>query len=180
MLREAVAEGTELGKEAAKVMAAGGLVSDDIMVGLIRDRLKKPDAKNGYILDGFPRTVVQAEKLDAIVSGNGQEGLRVLQLLVPDESIVRRIILRRTCSQCGAIYHLENQPPVKEGVCDRDGAALTARQDDTEEAVRKRLDAYHKQTAPVADYYNKKQLLKTVDGIGPVDTVFERIEKSLA
>jgi adenylate kinase len=180
MLREAVAEGTELGKEAAKVMAAGGLVSDDIMVGLIRDRLKKPDAKNGYILDGFPRTVVQAEKLDAIVSGNGQEGLRVLQLLVPDESIVRRIILRRTCSQCGAIYHLENQPPAKDGVCDRDGAALTARQDDTEEAVRKRLDAYHKQTAPVADYYKSKQLLKTVDGIGPVDSVFERIEKSLA
>jgi adenylate kinase len=180
MLREAVAEGSELGKEAAKIMAAGGLMSDDIMVGLIKDRLKKPDAKNGFILDGFPRTVVQAEKLDSIVSGNGQDGLRVVQLLVPDESIVRRIILRRTCSKCGAIYHLENQPPARDNVCDRDGAALTARQDDTEEAVRKRLDAYHRQTAPVASYYKSKKLLREVDGMGPVDSVFERIEKALA
>ena len=180
MLRESVAEGTELGKEAAKIMAAGGLVSDDIMVGLIRDRLKKADAAKGFILDGFPRTVVQAEKLDGIVSGNGQDPLRVLLLLVPDESIVKRIILRRTCSQCGAIYHLENQPPAKEGVCDRCNGSLTARPDDTEEAVRKRLEAYHRQTAPVADYYKSKKLLKTVDGIGPVDQVFERIETSLA
>lgn len=180
MLREAVAEGTELGKEAAKIMAAGALVPDDVMIGMIKERLARPDAKNGFILDGFPRTIVQAEKLDAIVSGNGQEGLRVLQLLVPDESIVKRIVLRRTCPQCGAIYHLENHPPAKDSVCDREGATLTARQDDTEEAVRKRLDAYHRQTAPVATYYKSKKLLKEVDGIGPVDSVFERIEKSLA
>lgn len=180
MLREAVAERTELGKQAEKIMAAGALVSDEIMIGMIKERLAKPDAKNGFILDGFPRTVVQAEKLEAIVSGNGQDPLRVLQLLVPDEAIVKRIILRRTCSQCGAIYHLEHQPPAKEGVCDRCGGALTARPDDTEEAVRKRLEAFHRQTAPVADYYRSKQVLKTVDGIGPVDSVFERIESSLA
>jgi adenylate kinase len=180
MLREAVAEGTELGKEAAKIMAAGALVPDDVMIAMIKERLEKPDAKNGFILDGFPRTIVQAEKLEAIVSGNGQEGLRVLQLLVPDEPIVKRIVQRRTCPQCGAIYHLENHPPAKDNACDRDGAALTARQDDTEEAVRKRLEAYHRQTAPVAAYYKSKKLLKEVDGIGPVDSVFERIEKALA
>ena len=160
-------------------MAAGQLVSDDLMIGIIRDRLAKPDAAKGFILDGFPRTLVQAEKLDGIVSGNGHEGLRVLQLLVPDEAIVNRITRRRTCSQCGAIYHLENQPPAKADVCDRCGGSLIARPDDTEEAVRKRLESFHRQTAPVATYYKSKQLLREVDGIGHVDKVFERIEKSL-
>ena len=179
MLREAVAEGTELGKEAARIMAAGNLVPDDVMIGMIRERLAKADARKGFILDGFPRTIVQAQKLDGLVSGNGNESLRVLQLLVPDEAIVKRIALRRTCSQCGAIYHLENQPPAKDSVCDRCGAEVIARPDDTEEAVRKRLDAFHRQTAPVADYYDAKKLLKKVDGVGPVDSVFERIEKTL-
>ena len=179
ILREAVAEGTELGRKAAPIMAAGQLVPDDLMVGIIQDRLKKPDAAKGFILDGFPRTLVQAEKLDAIVSGNGQKDLRVLQLLVPDDAIVSRITSRRTCSQCGAIYHLENHPPAKAGVCDRCGGSLIARPDDTEEAVRKRLESFHRQTSPVARYYQSKQLLREVDGIGPVDQVFERIEKSL-
>ena len=179
MLREAVAEGTELGRQAAPIMASGALVSDDLMIGIINDRLAKPDAQNGFILDGFPRTVVQAEKLDTIV-GNGNDPLRVLQLLVPDDAIVRRITLRRTCAQCGAIYHLENQPPANDSVCDRCGAEVIARPDDTEEAVRKRLEAFHKQTLPVATYYKSKSSLREVDGIGPVDEVFERIEKSLA
>ena len=179
MLREAVAEGSELGRKAAPIMAAGGLVPDDLMIDIIRERLKKPDAGRGFILDGFPRTVIQAEKLDVIV-GNGNSDLRVVQLLVPDESIVKRIILRRTCAQCGAIYHLENQPPAKTGVCDRDGGALVARPDDTEEAVRKRLEAYHRQTAPVAAHYKARNLLREVDGVGPVDSVFERIEKALS
>jgi adenylate kinase len=179
MLREAVAEGTELGRQAAPIMASGGLVSDDLMVGIIRERLGKGDAGKGFILDGFPRTVVQAEKLDNIV-GNGQGSLRVLQLLVPDEAIVRRITLRRTCAQCGAIYHLENNPPATANVCDRCGAEVIARPDDTEEAVRKRLEAFHRQTLPVATYYKTKSILREVDGIGPVDEVFERIEKSLA
>lgn len=178
MLREAVQDGTELGRQAAPIMALGHLVSDDLMIGIINERLAKPDAERGFILDGFPRTIVQAEKLDNIV-GNGTEPLRVLQLLVPDEAIVRRITLRRTCVQCGAIYHLENNPPANDSVCDRCGAEVIARADDTEEAVRKRLESFHRQTMPVASYYESKNILRKVDGIGPVDEVFERIEKSL-
>lgn len=187
MLREAVAGGTPLGQQAAPIMAAGGLVSDDLMIGIIHERMKKPDAEKGFILDGFPRTVVQAEKLDAMLfsaapggAGNGAEPLRVLQLLVPDDAIVRRITLRRTCAQCGAIYHLENNPPATDSVCDRCGAAVIARPDDTEEAVRKRLESFHRQTMPVATYYKSKNILREVDGVGPLDVVFERIEKSLA
>jgi adenylate kinase len=179
MLREAVADGTDLGRQAAPIMSSGGLVSDDLMIGIINDRLAKADAERGFILDGFPRTIVQAEKLDTIV-GNGTEPLRVLQLLVPDDAIVRRITLRRTCAQCGAIYHLENNPPATDSVCDRCGAEVIARADDTEEAVRKRLESFHRQTMPVATYYKSKSILREVDGIGPVDEVFERIEKSLA
>ena len=178
MLREAVADGTELGQKAAPIMASGGLVPDDLMIGIVNDRVKKQDAQKGFILDGFPRTVVQAEKLDGIV-GNGHDPLRVLQLLVPDDAIVRRIVLRRTCAQCGAIYHLENNPPATDSVCDRCGAAVIARPDDTEEAVRKRLESFHRQTMPVATYYKAKSILREVDGMGPVDVVFERIEKSL-
>jgi adenylate kinase len=178
MLREAVADGTELGRQAAPIMSSGGLVSDDLMIGIINERLAKPDATGGFILDGFPRTIVQAEKLDNIV-GNGTDPLRVLQLLVPDDAIVRRITLRRTCAQCGAIYHLENNPPATDSVCDRCKGAVIARADDTEEAVRKRLESFHRQTMPVAAYYKSKNILREVDGIGPVDEVFERIEKSL-
>lgn len=179
MLREAVSDGTPLGLKAAPIMTAGSLVPDDLMIGIIRERLGKDDARKGFILDGFPRTLVQAEKLDGIVAGNGNADLRVLQLLVPDEAIVKRITLRRTCAQCGAIYHLENQPPANDSVCDRCGAEVIARPDDTEEAVRKRLESFHRQTSPVAAYYKTKKLLKEVDGMGPVDVVFERIQKSL-
>jgi adenylate kinase len=178
MLREAVADGTPLGAQAAPIMAAGALVPDDLMMGIINDRMAKPDAQKGFILDGFPRTLVQAEKLDNIV-GNGGSPLRVLQLLVPDDAIVRRITLRRTCAQCGAIYHLENNPPANDSVCDRCGAEVIARPDDTEEAVRKRLESFHRQTMPVATYYKAKSILREVDGVGPLDVVFERIEKSL-
>src|SRR5229473_1062268 len=191
MLREAIADGTELGRQAAPIMATGALVSDDLMLGIIDERLAKPDAQRGFILDGFPRTLVQAEKLDTIVgnskgnskgngSGNGADGLRVLQLLVPDDAIVERISLRRSCPTCGAIYHLASAPPAVDMVCDRDGAELIARPDDNETAVRKRLEAFHRQTLPVATFYKAKNLLREVDGVGPVDEVFERIEKSLS
>jgi adenylate kinase len=183
MLREAIADGTELGRQAAPIMASGALVSDDLMLGIIDERLAKSDAQRGFILDGFPRTLVQAEKLDTIVgntSGNGVEGLRVLQLLVPDDAIVERISLRRSCPTCGAIYHLASAPPAVDMVCDRDGAELIARPDDNETAVRKRLEAFHRQTLPVATFYKSKNLLREVDGVGPVDQVFERIEKSLS
>jgi adenylate kinase len=183
MLREAIADGTDLGRQAAPIMASGALVSDALMLGIIDERLAKSDAQKGFILDGFPRTLVQAEKLDTIVgktSGNGSEGLRVLQLLVPDDAIVERISLRRSCPTCGAIYHLASAPPAVDMVCDRDGAELIARPDDNEIAVRKRLEAFHRQTLPVATFYKAKNLLREVDGVGPVDQVFERIEKSLS
>ena len=183
MLREAIADGTELGRQAAPIMASGALVSDALMLGIIDERLAKADAQRGFILDGFPRTLVQAEKLDTIVgngAGNGTTGLRVLQLLVPDETIVKRISLRRSCPACGAIYHLESAPPAVDTVCDREGAELIARPDDNETAVRKRLEAFHRQTLPVATFYKSKNLLREVDGVGPVDEVFERIEKSLS
>jgi adenylate kinase len=183
MLREAIADGTELGQKAAPIMASGALVSDELMLGIIDERLAKSDAQRGFILDGFPRTLVQAEKLDTIVAkadGNGADGLRVLQLLVPDDAIVERISLRRSCPTCGAIYHLASAPPAVDMVCDRDGAELIARPDDNETAVRKRLEAFHRQTLPVATFYKAKNLLREVDGVGPVDQVFERIEKSLS
>ena len=179
ILREAIAEGTELGRKAAPVVASGGLVSDELMVGIIKDRLKKSDAQKGFILDGYPRTLVQAEKLDGLV-GNGKGDLRVLQLLVPDDVIVKRIALRRSCPQCGSVYHLETAPPRKDQLCDRDGKELVARPDDTEQAIRKRLDAFRQQTLPVATFYKAKSVLRQVDGVGPVDEVFERIEKSLS
>jgi len=179
MLREAIADGTELGRKAAPIVSSGALVSDDLMLGIVRDRLAKEDAQRGFILDGFPRTLVQAEGLNTIVAGNGRDNLRVLQLLVPDEAIVKRVALRRSCSNCGAIYHLENNPPANDSVCDRCGAEVIARPDDNETAVRKRLDAFHRQTLPVATYYRAKSILREVDGIGPIDEVFERIEKSL-
>ena len=178
MLRDAVTDGSELGRKAAPIMARGDLVPDDLMLGIVRDRLAKGDARRGFILDGFPRTLVQAEGLDRIL-GNGGEPLRVLQLLVPDEAIVRRITLRRTCPQCGAIYHLENNPPATDMVCDRCGAEVVAREDDNEAAVRRRLEKYKKDTLPVAAFYKAKSVLREVDGVGPVDQVFERIEKSL-
>jgi adenylate kinase len=179
MLREAVADDTALGRQAAPIMASGALVPDDLMIGIIDDRLKKSDAGRGFILDGFPRTTVQAEKLDGIV-GNGSDPLRVLQLLVPDDVLVKRTVLRRSCPECGAIYHLESAPPKNDMVCDRDGAALIHRPDDNEEAVRKRLEAFHRQTLPVATFYKAKSVLRTVDGVGSLDEVFERIEESLA
>lgn len=180
ILRQAVKDQTELGQQAAPIMASGGLVPDDLMIGIIGERLEQPDAANGFILDGFPRTVVQAEKLDVLLSGNGNGAVRVLHLLVPDEMIVRRIVARRSCSSCGAIYHLENSPPAKEGVCDKCGSALMARPDDNEGAVRRRLEEFHRQTVPVVSYYEGKNVLQEIDGTAPVAKVFEQIERSLS
>ena len=180
ILREAVREGSELGRKAEPIMKAGGLVPDDLMIGIIRERLAKPDARKGFVLDGFPRTVPQAEKLDALLDeGNGKDRPRVLSLLVPDEVIVRRIAGRRSCPSCGAVYHLESAPPKAAGVCDACGAALVSRPDDNEGSVRKRLEAFHRQTVPVAEFYRAKGWLRDVDGLGSVDEVFERIDENL-
>lgn len=180
ILREAVREGTELGRKAEPIMKSGGLVPDDLMIGIIRERLGKPDARQGFVLDGFPRTVPQAEKLDALLGeGNGKDKPHVVSLLVPDEVIVRRIAARRSCPSCGAVYHLESAPPKVANTCDACGSALVARPDDTEEAVRKRLEAFHRQTMPVAEFYRAKGWLRDVDGLGSVDEVFERIDETL-
>jgi adenylate kinase len=180
ILREAVREGSELGRKAEPIMKAGGLVPDELMIGIIRERLGKGDARKGFVLDGFPRTVPQAEKLDALLSeGNGKDKPHVVSLLVPDDVIVRRIAARRSCPSCGAVYHLESAPPKVANVCDACGSALVARPDDTEEAVRKRLEAFHRQTMPVAEYYRAKGWLRDVDGLGTVDEVFERIDETL-
>jgi adenylate kinase len=161
-------------------MAMGQLVSDDLMIGIIRDRLAKPDATGGYILDGFPRTLQQAEKLDGIMGGNGIGDLRVVQLLVPDEAIVQRIAARRSCGSCGAIYHLISSPSTIADVCDRCGGGLVNRADDTEAAVRKRLDSFRRDTMPVLQFYRDKGTpINEIDGLRPVDEVFEHVMGSL-
>lgn len=179
ILREAVKQGTPLGKQAEPIMTSGGLVPDELMVGMIGERLKRGDSENGFILDGFPRTVAQAEKLDNLLKGNGSSPLRVIHLLVPDDVIVRRIAARRSCPNCGSVYHLENSPPSVEGVCDRCSGELVARPDDTEAAVRTRLEAFQQQTVPVIGFYREKNALNQVDGLGSVESVFERIGQAL-
>lgn len=179
ILREAVRNKTKLGLEAQPIMESGGLVPDDLMIGLIKERLAQPDAAKGCILDGFPRTVPQAEKLDTILAGNGSDKVAVVHLLVPDALIVRRIVARRSCGNCGAVYHLENSPPKQNGVCDKCGSDLVARADDTEDAVITRLEAFRENTEPVIDFYRDKGLLKEIDGDSSVDQVFERVIRAL-
>lgn len=179
ILREAVRNKTTLGLEAQPIMESGGLVPDDLMIGMIKERLAQSDAAKGFILDGFPRTVPQAEKLDTILAGNGSKEVAVVHLLVPDALIVRRIVARRSCGNCGAVYHLENSPPKQDGVCDKCGSKLVARADDTEEAVIKRLEAFRKNTEPVIDFYRQQGHLKQIDGDASVDQVFERVIRAL-
>lgn len=180
ILRGAVKKKTPLGLQAEPIMASGGLVPDDLMIGLIRERFAEADAAKGFILDGFPRTVPQAEKLDTILAGNGSNGVTVVHLLVPDALIVRRIVARRSCGSCGAVYHLENSPPKQAGVCDKCGAELVARPDDTEDAVVRRLDAFRESTAPVIEYYRGKGVVRDIDGNASVDEVFERVIRALS
>ena len=179
LLRHEVVDGTKIGRVAAEYLERGDLVPDDLLFDMLLARVVNAARNGGYVLDGFPRTVGQAEKLENLV-GNGTGGVRVVQLLVPDDVIVKRIALRRSCPQCGAIYHMETAPPRNDQVCDRDGAELIARPDDNEQAVRTRLEAFHRQTLPVATFYKTKSVLRQVDGVGPADQVFERIEKSLS
>ncbi len=179
ILRGAVRDETELGKKAAPIMATGALVPDELMIGIIQERLNQDDASRGFVLDGFPRTVHQAEKLDRLIEGNGSEGLKVLVLSVPDDVIVRRLGGRRSCPDCGASYHIEHSPPAKPGVCDRCGGPVVERKDDSEDAIRTRLEEFRKQTMPVVGYYRDKTAVSEVDGVGSVDEIFERIDESL-
>lgn len=160
MLRAAVSAGTEYGLKAKAAMDSGALVSDDIVIGILKDRIKEPDAQNGFILDGFPRTVPQAEALDAM----GVQIDKVIEIYVPDDKITKRMSGRRVCLNCGATYHVDYKPPVKEGICDSCGKELIIRKDDEPETVLSRLKTYHEQTEPLKDYYGKQGKLKTVEG----------------
>lgn len=160
MIREALKKGTELGVRAKSYMDAGGLVPDEIVIEIIKERLAKSDCKQGFILDGFPRTVPQAVALD----GMGIEIDKVIEIFVPDEKITERMSGRRVCEICGASYHLEYKPPKQAGICDQDGGKLIQRKDDAPETVIERLRVYHEQTEPLKDYYGDKGKLYIVEG----------------
>ena len=175
IFRANIKNGTELGKKAKEYMDQGLLVPDELTCDLVMDRIAQDDAKNGFVLDGFPRTIPQAEALDAALTKIGQSMDYAIDVDVPDENIINRMSGRRACLNCGATYHIVSIPPKKEGVCDTCGNELVLREDDKPETVKKRLDVYHDQTQPLIDYYSGKGILKSVDGTQPMEKVFEDI-----
>ena len=168
IIREAIKNQTEMGKAAREYTEKGALVPDEVVIGIIKDRLAADDCKNGFILDGFPRTVPQAEALDKM----GVNIDLVIDIEVPDEKIIERMTGRRVCAKCGASYHIEYSPPKQEGICDACGAELIQREDDKPETVKNRLAVYHEQTQPLIEYYEKADALRTVDGTKDKDEVF--------
>jgi adenylate kinase len=181
MLRATIASGSELGEKVKGIVESGALVPDDIIVSMIAERIEQPDCARGFILDGFPRTVGQAEALDAMLAEKGTALDRVVEMSVEPDVLVRRISGRYACAKCGAGYHDEFQKPAKEGVCDRCGSTeFSRRADDNAETVRKRLDAYEEQTAPLLPYYREKGLLRSVDAMAPIDEVTREIEDVIA
>ncbi len=179
ILRAAVKEGTPLGTKAKGFMDRGQLVPDEIVIGTIEERLKAKDCAPGFILDGFPRTIPQAEALETILTKTGKRIDHVVNIEVPSEELVRRLTGRRTCKNCGAMFHLLFQPPAKEGICDRCGDSLYQRADDNEETIRTRLKEYEKQTAPLIQQYRGKKLLRSVQGMGGPDQIFDQIARLL-
>ncbi len=179
MFREAVAKGTELGKKAKEYMDRGELVPDEIVIGIVKERLAQPDCEKGFILDGFPRTLKQAEALDDILEEMNKKIDAVININVPDEEIIKRIVYRRTCKNCGAVYNLIYSPPKEDNKCDKCGGELYQRDDDKEETVRERLRVYKEQTQPLIDYYKKKGVLYEVDGTKSIDEVWKEIENIL-
>ncbi len=179
IFRANIKEGTDLGKEAKEYMDKGQLVPDDLTVRILLDRVSKEDCKDGYVLDGFPRTIPQAEVLDTEVAKLGESIDFAIDVDVPDENIIRRMGGRRACLKCGATYHVEHIPPKQEGICDKCGSELVLRDDDKPETVKKRLEVYHKQTQPLIDYYSKQNILRTVDGTQDMNDVFADIVKLL-
>jgi len=175
IFRANIKEGTELGKEAKQYMDKGQLVPDELTVRILLDRVAKEDCKNGYVLDGFPRTIPQAEVLDTEVAKLGDKIDFAIDVDVPDENIIKRMSGRRSCPGCGRTYHIVHIPPKKEGICDDCGKELVLRDDDKPETVKSRLDVYHKQTQPLIDYYSKQNILRTVDGTKDMDDVFTAI-----
>ena len=175
IFRANIKNGTELGKKAKEFMDKGQLVPDELTVQLLLDRVANDDCKNGYVLDGFPRTIPQADVLDSELTKLGDKVDFAINVDVPDENIVRRMSGRRACLKCGATYHIEHIPPKKEGRCDKCGSELVQREDDKPETVQNRLSVYHEQTQPLIDYYDKKNILKTVDGTKDMQEVFSNI-----
>lgn len=175
IFRANIKNGTELGMEAKKYMDQGLLVPDELTVRILLDRVAQDDYKNGYVLDGFPRTIPQAEVLDSELTKLGDHIDYAINVDVPDENIVKRMSGRRACLTCGATYHIEHVPPKKEGICDVCGSELVLRDDDKPETVKNRLNVYHEQTQPLIDFYTEKGVLKTVDGTVPMEEVFAAI-----
>lgn len=174
MLREAVRNGTELGKTAKKYMDAGGLVPNDVIINLMKEKIQSLGKVPGIIFDGFPRTIEQAEALDKELNID-----LALDIDVADDILVKRLTQRRSCPKCNAVYHLTNNPPKKAGICDKCGSALYQRDDDKEETVKKRLETYHKNTEPLIGYYEKAGKLVKIDGVGKIDEIFAKVEKAL-
>ena len=175
IFRANIKNGTELGKKAKSYMDKGQLVPDELTLGLIMDRFKQDDCKNGYVLDGFPRTIPQAEALDAALKAKGEKVDFAIDVDVPDENIVKRMGGRRACVGCGATYHVVYSPTKVEGICDKCGEKLIVRDDDKPETVLNRLEVYHNQTQPLIDYYNEQGILKSVDGTVDMKDVFNAI-----
>jgi adenylate kinase len=180
MLRTNVKEGTDLGREAKKYMDAGDLVPDDLIVAMAAERLQEPDARDGFILDGFPRTVNQAKALEKQLSELGRRITAALLIDVPDEEVVRRLSGRRVCVKSGHNYHLEFDPPKHEGICDQDGSRLVQRDDDKPEVIKTRLGHYHEQTEPVVDYLEEQGLLRRIDGTRDAADVHDHIRAVIA
>ena len=179
IFRMNIKNNTELGQKAKGYMDAGQLVPDELVVDLVVDRIKAKDCMKGFILDGFPRTIPQAEALDYALNNQNEKIDYAINVDVPDENIIKRMSGRRACVGCGATYHLVYNPTKTEGVCDVCGEKLILRDDDKPETVQKRLDVYHEQTQPLIDYYNKKEVILTVDGTQDIDVVYDEITKVL-
>ena len=179
MFRLAIKEGTELGKKAQTFMDEGALVPDEVTTGIVEERLSKPDCEKGFLLDGFPRTIPQAEALQEITNKLGKALNYVIHVDVPEQKLIARLTGRRVCPTCGTTYHVDNNPPKQDGICDKDGATLIQRDDDTEETVQKRLSVNIEQAKPLLDFYEKLGVLISVDGDQPIDDVFRDIEAKL-
>jgi adenylate kinase len=175
ILRKAVADGTPLGKEAKSFMDKGELVPDSVVIGLVKERLGQDDCNNGYILDGFPRNTSQAETLDTVLSDMGSPLDIALSVDVDKDVLMKRLTGRRTCKGCQQMYNVHFSPPQKDGVCDKCGGELYQRDDDKEETIKNRLDVYEKSTAPLIDYYGNKGILKSVEGVGNIDEIFNKV-----
>ena len=180
ILREAIDQGTELGKEAKPIVEAGDLVPDELMIGVIMERIDTPDAEDGFVLDGFPRTVGQAEALDEALNRRGRSLTAALLIDAPAEEVIRRLSGRRICAKNQHVYHMEFDPPKDEGVCDQDGSRLIQRDDDKPETIKKRLAVYREQTEPLIDWYDERGLLRRFDGSRKPEEVHSHIRATLA